>query len=607
MAVAVRELPDLFKGDQCWKIRVEDLGAERGVFIVREFRPTVWKTRVEDTPGLALAWDAAVVRSEELWESQRSRGYEVRTMDDSKIFPMLAHEYTKHANKLSDAVCVQPKIDGIRLLVGRVSDAELKAYSRTGKRLVVPHILRALAPILGRAEFVDGELFAPSLTFEELSGLVRTQTAEGKDLLEYHIFDCFKIDEKKGAPSDQGFWDRFSILKERLIASEGDVIKLVPTERRPKADVPKLLEEYVQEGHEGVMIRSLVAPYVLGKRTFSLQKLKPFKTEAFEIVGAESGAGKDRGCVTWQCRTSDGIPFKKAVEEWDSAALRLLRGTVEEGMAFRESSKIASGIPEVVTVTFLVHCDSGAIDIKLLHENLKDMAGMSTSESGIEIALNTNDARFGTTGGRRIVNNSFYNQVSLTARKRGGRQINCKVFAKGCLLVTGCRTMRELDEILRGITKILKRACPSIGDLRIARAEATMINASVALTGPERCMTVMPYAFLRCVTEMVECRRLTGRVTVEYNPTVYSGIKLKVDRGTALIFTTGKIILTGCKTLDEVLGLWRTVLKIVTQNVDKEVVIFSDHARKVRKDVKQKKRQRAVGDSNSPSLKINVR
>lgn len=293
------------------------------------------------------------------------------------------------------------------------------------------------------------------------------------------------------------------------------------------------------------------------------------------------------------------------MEEWDSAALRLLRSTHEEGVAFEESSRIASSIPEVVTVTFLVHCDSGAIDIKLLHENLKEMEGMSTGESGVEIALNTNDARFGTTGGRRVVNNSFYNQVSLTARRRGDRQINCKVFAKGALLVTGCRTMRELNEILDGITKVLKRACPSIGDIRIARAEATMINASVALTGPARCMTVMPYAFLKCVTEMVECRRLKGRVTVEYDPTVYSGIKLKVDRGTALIFTTGKIILTGCRTLDEVLGLWRTVLKIVTLNVDKEIVVFSDHTRKLRKGAVEKKRQRAAGDAESPSLRIN--
>ena len=157
---------------------------------------------------------------------------------------------------------------------------------------------------------MDGELFAPSLTFEELSGLVRTQTVDGKDLLEYHVFDCFTIDERKGVPSEQGFWDRFSVLKERLEASEGDVIKLVPTERRPKADVHEILDHYVREGHEGVMIRNLVAPYVLAKRTFWLQKLKPFRTEAFEIVGAESGAGKDRGCVTWHCRTSSGTPFK---------------------------------------------------------------------------------------------------------------------------------------------------------------------------------------------------------------------------------------------------------------------------------------------------------
>lgn len=296
-----------------------------------------------------------------------------------------------------------------------------------------------------------------------------------------------------------------------------------------------------------------------------------------------------------------------AVEEWDSAALRLLRATHEEGMAFRQSSSISSSIPEVVTVTFLVHTETESIDIKLLHENLREMVGESTGEGGVEVSLNTNDARYGTTGRRRLVVNSFYNQVSLTARRPGGRQINCKVFAKGCLLVTGCRSMRELDELLEGIFKILSRACPAINGLGISRAEASMINASVALTGPARCMTIMPYAFLKCVTDMVECRRLTGRVTVEYNPTVYSGIKLKVDQGTALIFTTGKIILTGCKTLDEVLGLWRTVLKIVTSKVGEEVVVFSDHARKVRKDAAQKKRQRAVGDIDSPNLRINIR
>ena len=310
MAVAVRALPDLFKGDQCWKIRVEDLGDDRGVFVVREFGPTVWRTPVKDTPGLARAWDAAIVRSEEIWACQRSKGYDVRTMDDSKILPMLAHEYSKHGKKLPDVVCMQPKIDGIRLLVGRVSDTEVKAYSRSGKRLAVPHILQALAPILRRAQFVDGELFAPSLTFEQLSGLARQQSLEGKDALQFHVFDCFDFDEKKGAPSEQGFWDRFYILRERLERLEGNVVKLVPTDKLPKADVAQVLNRYVEEGYEGLMLRNPHAPYVLAKRTFSLQKLKPFRREAFEIVNAESGAGKDQGCVTWVCRTSGGLPFK---------------------------------------------------------------------------------------------------------------------------------------------------------------------------------------------------------------------------------------------------------------------------------------------------------
>ena len=112
--------------------------------------------------------------------------------------PMLAHKFDDSRVDWSQPVYIQPKLDGVRCLIKRVSDFpgqenlasfSVKAYSRTGKEFKnVRHITNALKGFfLHKPDIVlDGELYNHELKndFEKIISLVRKQKPTAHDRLE---------------------------------------------------------------------------------------------------------------------------------------------------------------------------------------------------------------------------------------------------------------------------------------------------------------------------------------------------------------------------------------------------------------------------------------
>ena len=208
--------------------------------------------------------------------------------------PMLAKQYHKHRDKVKFPCMVQPKIDGLRLLW----DGET-CTSRTGKDSITvpPLVLKELQEHWADRP-LDGELYCPDMTFEEISGALRRHE-ESDDLarIKYWVFDT---------PNESAFELREDTLRERVnwmshsSTLRGDDLKdyplvLVPTWFAESSEKIDVLQDYcLNKGFEGIMIRDPESMYE-HKRTTALLKYKKIETIQGIVRGFKPGKGKHEG------------------------------------------------------------------------------------------------------------------------------------------------------------------------------------------------------------------------------------------------------------------------------------------------------------------------
>jgi DNA ligase-1 len=116
--------------------------------------------------------------------------------------------------------------------------------------------------------------------------------------LTFYAFDYFNTKKP-----DLPFAERQRIMADKTKTTVETM--LVET----KSEIPKLHSKFVDEGHEGIMIRESTSIYEIGKRSNYLLKFKEFQTEEYEIVGAKTGHGRDADAVVWVCKTATGHEF----------------------------------------------------------------------------------------------------------------------------------------------------------------------------------------------------------------------------------------------------------------------------------------------------------
>lgn len=233
------------------------------------------------------------------------------------ILPMLAHPLDDARRKHLRFPCItQPKLDGVRMLASLSlsdrSDTSVRLYSRTGKPFdhLAPLFagpireLLALAGAQGHHLVLDGELYAHRAGFQKIVSMARNakDTSAAAGDLQYWIYDLYDP-----ARPDMPTSERAELLDSLFASASSRLrIRLRPVPSKPcagEADVDAALKRHEREGYEGVMLRDPRAPYLPGKRSSGLLKLKSFLDREFEIVGFEEASGKDRGTVVFVCRT----------------------------------------------------------------------------------------------------------------------------------------------------------------------------------------------------------------------------------------------------------------------------------------------------------------
>jgi DNA ligase-1 len=194
------------------------------------------------------------------------------------------------------------KIDGIRIQVHK-DGAKVTVFTRTLDDITarVPEIAEAAAALSAGAAVLDGEAVAlypdgRPRPFQVTSARAASQTDVGKQRAEMpltpFLFDLLHLDgtDLIDAPGSERF---------RRLSLVAPAELLIP--RTVTADQAAALAFYsdaVRRGHEGVVVKSLDAPYGVGRRGSEWIKVKPRHTLDLVVLAAEWGHGRRRGLLS---------------------------------------------------------------------------------------------------------------------------------------------------------------------------------------------------------------------------------------------------------------------------------------------------------------------
>ena len=248
-------------------IRVEDLG--NGTADIVKVSGVIGSDKtIESRTNVKTGYEKALMRAQTMWNNENTKC--------TQILPMLANKWEERQKYITEPFYVQPKLDGVRLLVSKDG-----CFSRTGKPVQgVEHLAKGL----GDGEYLDGECYAPNKTFEEITSMFKMNPKS----LEFHIFDYFNLNEPN------------LTFEERMKRVTIDTFLV-----KNKTDVQRYHDMFVRDGHEGIMIREASSTYEVGKRSNYLLKYKAFQTEEYPIVDVKEGTGREKGTAIWVCRTGE--------------------------------------------------------------------------------------------------------------------------------------------------------------------------------------------------------------------------------------------------------------------------------------------------------------
>ncbi|GGR28729.1 ATP-dependent DNA ligase [Streptomyces aurantiogriseus] len=234
------------------------------------------------------------------------------------VLPMLAHtasSVTEAIGKLG-ACAVEEKLDGIRVQVHRDGDS-VRIYTRTLDDITdrLPELTSAALELRGSRFVLDGEVIAFDDTgrprsFQETAGRVGSRvdvaTAARAVPVSPVFFDALSVDDRDLL--DLPFTERHAELA-RLVPEPMRVRRAVVSGPEDLPAAEEFLKETLLRGHEGVVVKSLDAPYSAGRRGASWLKVKPVHTLDLVILAAEWGHGRRTGKLSnlhLGARTADG-------------------------------------------------------------------------------------------------------------------------------------------------------------------------------------------------------------------------------------------------------------------------------------------------------------
>lgn len=218
------------------------------------------------------------------------------------VSPMLAQSATSMAaafGKLGGPVAVEWKLDGVRVQAHRSGD-RVTVFTRALEDITaqVPELVEAMSTLPSRDLVLDGEVIALRADgrpepFQVTSGRVSSRTdvprARERTPLSVFFFDTLRVDgaDLLDLPGEARHAALAAAVPPELVTPRlvtGDV-----------ADGEAFFKDVIRSGHEGVVVKSLLAPYAAGRRGAGWIKVKPRHTLDLVVLAAEWGSGRREG------------------------------------------------------------------------------------------------------------------------------------------------------------------------------------------------------------------------------------------------------------------------------------------------------------------------
>jgi DNA ligase-1 len=223
----------------------------------------------------------------------------------SPVSPMLAStaDTVDAALERLGEAAFEYKVDGARIQVHKAGD-EVRVFTRQLQDATarVPEVVewaRALPP---RELVLEGEAIAlradgrPQPFQATMSRFGRSKdvaSARATLPLSSFFFDVLFL-EHEGALVDLPYREREARLA-AVIEAGRRLPRLVTSEAGASA---AFLDAALRAGHEGLMAKSLSAPYAAGQRGFGWLKLKPARTLDLVVLAVEWGSGRRQGWLS---------------------------------------------------------------------------------------------------------------------------------------------------------------------------------------------------------------------------------------------------------------------------------------------------------------------
>lgn len=228
---------------------------------------------------------------------------------------------------------VSEKLDGVR------------AYWN-GSHLVSRggHIINA--PIWFTRNFpnveLDGELWLGRKQFEKLSGIVRKHRPIDR---EWHHVKYMLFDLPKDLSSFELRYKKLQLIKKKTTNPHINVVK--QNHIASKAKLDEQLALIIAKGGEGLMLHRKDSLYQ-AKRSFDLQKMKPFDDEEATVIAHIEGKGKYKNMMgAIEVINKDGIRFK--IGSGFSDKERLSPPPINSQITYRFRGKTNKNTPRFAT------------------------------------------------------------------------------------------------------------------------------------------------------------------------------------------------------------------------------------------------------------------
>ena len=238
----------------------------------------------------------------------------------------------------------------------------------------------------------------------------------------------------------------------------------------------------------------------------------------------------------------------------DSFAYIQKLNRIRAGLIADQSSAPA---PSFVRITTITMCSKflESIDLAKFRENFKKLETVNVRPKGSR-------AR----GFEwKMKDTAFYNQVTIGYEDHSSRK-SIKLFPNGSIQVAGCADLFDCRRILKQLSFILMVVLGKDAVVPVDEVSVKMINTNFSLNSSVN--------LLKIIGKLSKVAGSPFKVT--FDPDRYSAVKVKFvpkpgqKQVTASIFSTGKIIVTGAMTLDEIAEAY----SILNQNLRDPAILI---------------------------------